>query len=144
MILPIAIYASETWTLKSEDIRKLRVFENDCLRAMAGKTRLDRCRMSDIRRLLCVKDDIVNIIKRCRLTWFGHVVRRDENSFVKRSYKEVFVGKRNRGRPKKSWSSQVRQDVNIPLLTSECNAKDKVKWREIENAQRPKEGYAVY
>ena len=31
LILSIATYASETWTLKSEDVRKLEVFERRCL-----------------------------------------------------------------------------------------------------------------
>lgn len=36
-IFSIAIYASKTWTLRKEDIQMLSVFENNCLRAMAGK-----------------------------------------------------------------------------------------------------------
>ena len=73
LILPIAIYASETWTLKVEDLRKLSVFKNDCLRAMAGKTRMDRCRLTEIKRSLGIKDDIINVVKKRRLMWFGHV-----------------------------------------------------------------------
>lgn len=41
LIIPIATYASETWTQKAEDSRKLTVFENRCLRTLAGKTLLD-------------------------------------------------------------------------------------------------------
>jgi len=55
-------------------------------------------------------DDIANIVEKRRLNWLG----REETSFVvTRAYKEEFQGKRKRkrGRPKKSWSSQIRQDV---------------------------------
>ena len=39
LIVPIAIYASETWVCNAEDRQKLIVFKNDCLRDLAGKTR---------------------------------------------------------------------------------------------------------
>ena len=48
LILPIATYASETWTLKSEDTRKLTVFEMRCLRSILGTTIADRIRNTDI------------------------------------------------------------------------------------------------
>ena len=130
LILPIAIYASETWTLKAEDVHKLSVFENDCFRAMIGKTRMDKCRLSDIRKKLGVKENIINKIKKRRLTWFGHVSRRSDDSFVKRAYKEDFVGKRRRGRPRKRWADQVRGDLNIPLRTAERKANDRVIWKD--------------
>ena len=131
LIVPIAIYASETWTLKVEDSRKLTVFENDCLRAMCGKTRIDRSRLVDIKNILGVKDDILNMIKRRRLNWFGHVSRREDDSYVKRVYKEDFPGRRGRGRPRKRWSDQIRQEMGIPLLTIERNAQDRVRWKSI-------------
>ena len=34
LILPIAIYGSETWSLTQRDTKKLSVFENNCLRAI--------------------------------------------------------------------------------------------------------------
>ena len=58
LIVPIAIYASETWTLKAEDTRRLLVFENDCLRTMVGKTRKDRCQLVDIRQNLDTKCNV--------------------------------------------------------------------------------------
>ncbi|KAK3888678.1 hypothetical protein Pcinc_007291 [Petrolisthes cinctipes] len=38
LILPIAIYAGETWTLRAEDTRRLEVFEMRCLRAIMEET----------------------------------------------------------------------------------------------------------
>ena len=67
MIIPIDIYASETWSLKKEDEKKLTVFENNCLRAMAGKCIRDRVKMEDIRKGLGAGTHIVGLIKRNRL-----------------------------------------------------------------------------
>ena len=130
LILPIAIYACECWTLKAEDSRRLSVFENDCFRSMIGKTRLDRYRLVDIRRILGVRDNITNMVKKRRLNWFGHVNRREDTSMVKKAYKEEFQGKRPRGRPKKRWVDQIREDFRTPLLTIERRTRDRDKWKE--------------
>jgi hypothetical protein len=130
LIVPIAIYASETWALKAEDTHKLLVFENDCLRTMVGKTRIDRCKLLDIRKNLGIKCSIVDMIQKRRLTWFGHVVRRGEDSHAYRSYKEDFPGKRPTGRPPKRWADQIRQEMNLPLRTLERTAKDRDRWKK--------------
>ena len=111
LILPIAIYASETWALKVEDERRLQVFENDCLRSIAGKTRVDRCRLTDSRNQLNLKKTIIDAVQRKRLNWYGHVVRRNGDSNVYRAYKEEFPGKRPLGRPPKRWSDMVRKKM---------------------------------
>jgi len=53
---------------------------------------------------------------------YGHVVRRGEESYVYRSYKQEFDGNHPRGRPPKQWSDQIREGLNIPLLTLERRA----------------------
>ena len=129
LIVPIAIYASETWTLKAEDERKLTVFENDCLRNMVGRNRIDRCKMKDIRRQLGVTHLITDVVTRRRLTWFGHVIRRGDASYVYRTYKEEFPGKRPQGRPPKRWVDDIRLQTKIPLLTLERKALNRNKWK---------------
>ena len=62
-ILLIAIYAAETWTLKSEDARRLRVFEMRCLRAIHVITLRDRCRSEAIRAALHIESKITEVIK---------------------------------------------------------------------------------
>ena len=42
LIVPIAIYAGETWSLREEDKRKLIVFEDNCLRTIAGVALIQR------------------------------------------------------------------------------------------------------
>ena len=48
LIVPIAIYASETWSHKIEDCRRLQVFENNCLRTLLGIRLIDHVRITDI------------------------------------------------------------------------------------------------
>jgi len=95
-----------------------------------NKTRLDRMKMSEIRDRVGLKAIITDVVKKRRLTWFGHVVRRGQESIVLQSYKKEFMGKRPRGRPPKRWMDQIRHDVELPLLTAERIAKNRIKWKE--------------
>ena len=137
LILPIAIYASETWTLLDVDKRKLEVFEMRCLRAILGVTILDRMRNDNIRKKLNIKHTITEAIKKKRLQWFGHVVRKStEQSHVFAAYQNDFHHKRPKGRPPKRWVDQVRQDIGLPKLTAERIAMDRGKWKDVVNMGR--------
>eukprot|EP00057_Strongylocentrotus_purpuratus_P029396 XP_011683870.1 PREDICTED: uncharacterized protein LOC105447478 [Strongylocentrotus purpuratus] len=50
LIRPIAIYGSETWTLRKTDRDKLETFEIRCLWTIAGVHLLDEIRSVDIRK----------------------------------------------------------------------------------------------
>ena len=129
LILPIATYASETWTLKSEDTRKLTVFEMRCLRSILGTTIADRIRNTDIITRSGIRHTIIDHIKTRRLSWFRHVVRRPEDSYVHKAFKDDFTQVRPRGRPPKRWSAQIREDTGLPLLTLERLALNRGRWR---------------
>ena len=109
LIIPIAIYAGQTWSLREEDKRKLIVFENNCLRTIAGVALIQRVRLDTIRADLDITDTIIQLIQRKRLNWFGHVLRRDpQKSYVYLSYKSEFQNRRPRGRPPLRWKDQER------------------------------------
>ena len=129
LIVPIAIYASETWTLLEEDKRKLEVFENRCLRAMLGITLHDRIRNEKVKKSLNINISITDIIKKKRMCWFGHINRLPNTSYVLHTYKSGFPGPRPRGRPPKRWEDQIKKDTGLPLRTAEKVAMDRGEWR---------------
>ena len=91
LIIPIAINACETWSLKKKDMSKLSVFQNDCLRIMAGKGRIDKTKIVDSKRTLGVKMDILDMIKRRRMNF----KRRNQNiNYMHKAYKRDFKQKR--------------------------------------------------
>ena len=145
LILPIATYAAETWTLKAEDTRKLEAFEMRCLRVILGVTLRQRLRNEHVRAVTTVTTTIPDIITKKRLKWFGHVTRRLPESYVARAYRQDFPKPRSRGRPPKRWSSHIREDTGLPLATAERRAsvrgcgKGELPWR----ARGPVEGYAI-
>ena len=129
LILPIATYAAETWTLKAEDTRKLEAFEMRCLRVILGVTQRQRLRNEHVRTVTTVTTTITDIITKKRLKWFGHVTRRPPESYVARAYWQDFPNPRSRGRPPKRWSSHIREDTGLPLTTAERRASVRGAWK---------------
>jgi len=129
LILPIAVYGSETWTTRNEEMNALLVFEMKCLRAILGVTRHDRLRNTYVRETLGMTETIEDVVSARRLRWFGHVVRSSDQTRINASYRLDFARPRSRGRPPKRWSDNIRNQCGIPLLTAERRARAKEQWR---------------
>jgi len=67
------------------------------------------------------------MIKRSRLRWFGHVVQKDDNDWVKRCITWKVEGFRQRGRPKETWWDCVKNDMET-LSLSQKEAQSRNKW----------------
>ena len=70
--------------------------------------------------------DVVLLVRRSRLRWYGHVLRREEESGIKRVLCFEVVGNRGRGHPRLSWRKQVDKD-RITVRTGTEAAEDKLK-----------------
>ena len=126
LILPIATYASETWTLRESEKQSLTLtFEMRCLRSILGVNLHQRLRNDYIRHQLSAQKTVVECILFRRLKYFGHVNRRPVNSVSFRSYKGNFNAKRPPGRPQMRWSDQIRKDIGLPLQTAERRTMDR-------------------
>ena len=64
----------------------------------------------DIRRIIHVSA-IDEVMRGGRLRWFGHVQRRDANNVTRRVMHLAMLGTRRRGRPKKTWRQQIKDDI---------------------------------
>jgi len=74
-------YASETWVLKENIIKKLLVFERKILRGIFGlKKENQTWRIKNNEELdkLIKHENVVNYLKAQRLSWFGHIQRMPE------------------------------------------------------------------
>ena len=133
LVRAIVLYNSETWTLKEEHKRKLRVFEMSVLRKICGITRRDRKRNSEVLKELDIEKDIVQVLQTRRLTYFGHVNR----IMHAERYPYVLLhghthGHRPKGKPKKKWIDNIRKDcinMDISLYEASCLTSDRTVWR---------------
>ena len=78
--------------------------------------------------ILRIPNKITDLIKKKRFKWFGHVVYKDNVTYIKYSYKSKFSNKKSRDNHQ-SKSNLINKDKKLPLQITERSAKDRVKWR---------------
>jgi len=94
------------------------------LRWMCGVTLKDKKTSQELGRL-----DVVDVMKRGRLLWFGHVERKPREDWVKMCRDlVVVVGAQGKGRGKKTWQECANEDMKQMGLRR-CDAQDRTIWR---------------
>jgi len=74
-------------------------------------------------------DDIISVLQQKRLRWYGHVLRKEDNDWVKKCMEYEVEGARPRGRPNKTWRGIVEKDCKARGLNRE-DAMDCSRWRK--------------
>ena len=97
------------------------------LRWMCGKAMMDKIKNQEFREKLGVAP-LSAKMRENRLRWFGHVQRKPIEAPVRRIETIIVEGKRSRGRPKKTWVEQIKDDLS-ELHLSEDLTRDRNSWR---------------
>ena len=80
----IFLYGSDCWAISKMDARRIDALDQWCLRMLLGiKWYQKFVRNDDVWRLM-KQSKLTAIVKSCRLTLFGHIMRMDDNADVKR------------------------------------------------------------
>ncbi|KAF3644443.1 hypothetical protein FXO37_21448 [Capsicum annuum] len=116
------------WRLASGVLCDKKVAEMRMLHWMCGLTRGDRLRNKTIREKVGVAL-VEDKLRKGRLRWFGHVMKRSVDAPFWRYERLTLDGfKRGRGRPKKYWREVIRHDIEQLQLTEDKTLDRKV-WR---------------
>ena len=134
IVIPTAIYASETWKSTARIIQKLDVFQQRCLRKILRVRYQDHITNVEIlRRSNSVK--LSEIITERRMRLAGHILRLPSDRITKTAMSWVPPGgSRRRGRPVRTWRSTFKCDlerVELTLNEAESVASDRIHWRRI-------------
>ena len=133
LVLSALLYNADTWTLKEVHKNRLRVLEMTFLRKIEGVTCWDRIRNKEICARLSLRRTVIQWIQQRRLRYFGHVSRMCQNRFPRIAMEGYVHGERGRGRPKKRWMDQVRQDCEdlglCSIQDATWAAQDRRCWR---------------
>ena len=136
LVLPVLLYASETWTLNANLRRRLNAFGTKSLRRIMGYRWFD---LVSNERLLCEADmrPVTCQITKRQLQLFGHVARRPESDPAHGvvSAETNREWRRARGRPQNSWLGQVDRMCWDVLRVGRRNAwrrasRDPAGWRQ--------------
>ena len=72
------------------------------VRWMCGVKKKDRVSNKELRERLQIVD-MITVLQQNRLRWHGHVLRKEDNDWVKKCMEYEVEGFRPRGRPKRTW-----------------------------------------
>ena len=91
-------------------MNKILPTEMDVLRRPARKLRRERIKNEHIEEIVGVKgkQDIIDIIEKKRLQWYGHVKRMLEDGRAKLIVEWTPTERRKRGRPRNTWIEGVQ------------------------------------
>ena len=127
----VMLYGSETWAVKVDDTRRLERTEMRMVRWMCGASlnpqrEGNRIPSEELRRRLGI-ECISDVMRRGRLSWFGHLERMNENSQVEKVRNMVVDGPFCRNAPRKTWNSVISDDLK-KLKLNPRTAKDRNAW----------------
>ena len=120
------VYGSATWAMMAEQSGDWNVW---MVRWMCGVSLKDRVPSAELKVRMEI-ESVCDAMKRNRLRWLGHVLRRDDDDWVKKIMSFEVEGKRGRGRPRITWSQAAERNMRECGLKRE-DAKDKERWRRL-------------
>jgi len=121
------LHGSETWPVRKENVVALQRAGMRVVGWMCGVELRDRLPSGELGERLGV-DGMALVLQQNRLRWCGHVLRKDDDGWVKKCMEYGVGGSRPRGRPKRTWKEVVREDCQARKLNKE-DAMDRCKWR---------------
>ena len=122
------LHRCETWPVRKENKVALQRAEMRMVRWMCGVKLQDRVPSKELRGRLELQD-IISVLQRNRLRWYGHVLRKEDNDWVKKCMEYEVEGTRPRGRPKKTWREIVEKDCKARALNME-DTMCRSRWRK--------------
>lgn len=144
IIRPVVTYGCESWTLTNNDEIHLRIFERKILRKIFGPVREEdgwRIRMNHELDRLIDGADIVRFVKAQRIRWLGHVERMREERWARKVMEWKPPGRRARGRPRKRWLDDVREDLEVMRVRNwRRKADDRDEWRQLVKQAKTHQG----
>ena len=80
--------------------------------------------------MLGIKESLDRMAKASSMQWYGHVLRKENETVIVKTLKFEVSGSRGRGRPKQAWKKQVENEMKKNGLVKE-DACDRTKWQSI-------------
>ena len=100
------------------------------VRAMCDQKVVDRKTAEEQMDMLGLRETIDRLATANSVRWYGHVLKRDDDSVLRVALDLEVSEKKKRGRPKKTWNKQVVEEENEKIGLKKGNALNRAKWRD--------------
>ena len=133
-VCSVLLYASETWTLKEPDKKKLLAFEIKCYRRILRISWKDMIRNDDTPKTIAREETVIDIIKERKLRLFGHICRMDDSRLIKHTVFEKVDGKPRKGSPCREWLDDIKNWCGRGGQDLLYLAQDRRMWKNLISA----------
>ena len=107
LVTSIFLYACESWTLPAERQRRTQAVEMRCYRKILHISYKDQEVLAKIQQATGPHEDLLTIVKRRNLQWYGNVSR--SSGLAKTILQGKLKGGRKQGRQRKKWEDNIRE-----------------------------------
>ena len=132
-VTSIFLYACESWTLTAELQRRIQVMEMRCYRMIIHISCKDYVINEEvhakIQQAIGPHEDLLTIVKRRKLQWYGHVSR--SSGQAKTILQGTVKGGRRRGRQRKRWEDNIKDWTGLEFGKSQRAVENREKWRKL-------------
>ena len=133
LVTSIFLYACELWTLIAELQRRIQATEMRCYRKILRISYKDHVTNEEVRakiqQAIGPYEDLLTIVKRCKLQWCGHVSR---SSGLAKTILEGTVKEGIRqGRQRERLEDNIREKTDLEFRKSQRAVENRQKWRKL-------------
>ena len=127
------LYACESWTLTVELQRRIQAMEMRCYRKILHISYKDHVTNEEVRakiqQAIGPHEDLLTIVKRRKLQWYGHVSR--SSGLAKTILQGTVKGGRRQGGQRKRWEDNIREWTGLEFGKSQRAVENREKWRKL-------------
>ena len=121
LVTSLFLYACESWTLTAELERRIQAMEMRCYRKILRISYKDHVTNEEVRskiqQAIGPHEDLLTIVKRRKLQWYGHVSR--SLGLAKTILQGTVKGGRRKGGQRKRWEDNIREWRGLELAKSQ-------------------------
>ena len=132
LVTSIFLYACESWTLTAELQSRIQTMKMRCYRKIPHISYKDHVTNEEVRakiqQAIGPHEDLMTIVKRRKLQWYGHVSR--SSGLAKTILRGTVKGGRRQGRERKRCEDNIREWTGLEFAKSQ---------RAVENGEKMEE-----
>ena len=126
LVTSIFLYACESWTLTAELQRRIQAMEMRCYRKILHISYKDHVTNEEVHAMIQQAigplEDLLTIVKRHKLQWYGHVSR--SSGLARTTLQGTVKGGRRQGRQRKRWEDNIREWTGLEFAKSQRAVKN--------------------
>ena len=133
LVTSIFLYACESWILTEELKRRIQTMEIRCYRKILRISYKDHVTKQEVRakiqQAIRPHKDLLTIVKRRKLQWYGHVSR--SSGLAKIILQDTVKGGRRQGRQKKRWEDNIKEWTGLEFAKTKRAVENRENWRKL-------------